>query len=110
MMEVVDCSAFNKIGTITSQITGGDKALALQYDGKLNIKDISLEGRLYQYGDISRCKSTIGAQLNNKTFQADSGKNFPYWFFNQKKVHKVLFCSKSRAARQKPRQLIIKHL
>lgn len=74
-MEIMECSTFNKIGTITSKIIEANKNLSLHYDGTLNLKGISVEGYLYQYGDISMCQYSIGAGINNRTFLEDSSKS-----------------------------------
>ena len=82
MMEILDSSTFDKIGTITSKIAVVNKTFALQYDGKLNIQSQGLEGHLYQFGDISQGKNTIGDAMNNMTFQNESSKAFIFYLFN----------------------------
>jgi len=74
LMEFSECSGYNSIGTITAQIIEKEQSLALQFLGKLNTEDPFLEGHLYKFGDISRCKLSIGSMLNSLNMENTVGK------------------------------------
>jgi len=70
---VTDCSS-NNYGRINAPIVENGDAYLMTFEGSLAIKEKPVNAFLHQYGDLSRCKDSMGFQLNPNTYAVLNSK------------------------------------
>lgn len=74
VMELIPCDGtMGSGGTVRAELKQNQDTLDLVFTGQLNVEDTTLEGHLYQYGEISKCEQLAGDQLNVITLESDEG-------------------------------------
>jgi len=72
-IQVIDCS-LNNYGRVHIPIVENGDAYLMTFEGSLAIKEKPVNAFLHQYGDLSRCKDSMGYQLNPNTYAVLTSK------------------------------------
>jgi len=66
-IQVVDC-AYKNYGRVNMNILENGDSYLMNFEGSLSVSEKPLHAFLHQFGDLSRCKDSMGSPLNPNTF------------------------------------------